>query len=192
MGREEHRLPALEALSIMLEDCGPALAEGLLGLAPELLRATALPLVAMMLIMLVISGALYGSAVRTDPAELRDEEPPSDLRSAIVFGLLYAAILFAVAWAEDRSGRAGLYAVAAVSGLTDVDAITLSTAQLMKGNGLDPSIGWRVILIGSLANLLFKGGVVAVLGHRMLRARVTVAFAAAVVGGGAILFFWPG
>jgi hypothetical protein len=38
LGREEPRLPALEALSLMLEDCGPALAEGLLGLAPELLR----------------------------------------------------------------------------------------------------------------------------------------------------------
>ena len=55
---------------------------------------------------------------------------PAELKSALLFGVLYAAVLLAVAFARDRFGTAGLYTVAVLSGLTDVDAITLSTARL--------------------------------------------------------------
>jgi uncharacterized membrane protein (DUF4010 family) len=104
---------------------------------------------------------------------------------------LYAAVLLAVSFAREYLGESGLYAVAALSGLTDMDAITLSTAQLVKGGGIAADVGWRLILVGSLSNLVFKGGVVAVLGHAQLRARIFTAFGIAVAGGIGLLFFWP-
>jgi uncharacterized membrane protein (DUF4010 family) len=86
----------------------------------------------------------------------------------VFFGLLYAAILLAVAFAQDRFGNRGLYVVAGLSGLTDVDAITLSIAQLVSLGRLGADDGWRLILTAAPSNLVFKAGVIAVLGHWLL------------------------
>jgi uncharacterized membrane protein (DUF4010 family) len=160
--------------------------------APSMMSATAGPIVAMMGVMLLVCVALYAAGIGSRELELRDEDPPSDLGSAVMFGLLYAGVLLAVAFAKQHWGDQGLYAVAAISGLTDMDAITLSTAELMRAEQLPPSTGWRLILVGSLANLVFKGGVVAALGHPRLRRRISIAFTAALVAGVGILFLWPG
>jgi len=98
----------------------------------------------------------------------------------------------AVAAAEDRFGQRGLYSVAALSGLTDMDAITLSITQLVGADKLAADTGWRAILIASLSNLVFKASVVALLGGRKLFLRVTLLFSAGFAAGLAILVFWPG
>jgi uncharacterized membrane protein (DUF4010 family) len=118
-------------------------------------------------------------------------EAASDLRTAIAFGLLYTLVLLGVAAGRRYLGQAGLFAVAALSGLTDMDAITLSTAQLVKGGTLDPDVGWRVILVGGMMNLVFKGGVVAALGPRELRRPVLAGFGVTLVVGGTLLLLWP-
>ena len=159
--------------------------------APEILPGVGIPLAMMMGLMILISFAMYALGAGEDRPEVQDEQPPSDLRSALLFGILYAVVLFLVAWAQDQGGAQGLYVVAAISGLTDVDAITLSSAQLMKSGAMAVDTGWRVILVGALANLGFKGIVVAFLGHSRAAWRVCVAFALALAGGVAILFFWP-
>ena len=103
----------------------------------------------------------------------------------------FALVLLAVAFGEEYFGAAGLYVVAVISGLTDMDAITLSAAQMTNG-GLSPATAWRAILIASMANFLFKFGIVASLGHSALRWRVAQAFGAALLACGAILLLWPG
>jgi uncharacterized membrane protein (DUF4010 family) len=160
--------------------------------APSMMIATAGPIVAMMGVMFLVCVALYLVGSGSRELELEDEDPPSDLRSAVTFGLLYAGVLLGVAFAKQHWGNQGLYAVAAISGLTDMDAITLSTSELMRADELLPSTGWRLILVGSLANLVFKGGIVAALGHPRLRRRIGIAFTAALVAGVGILFLWPG
>ena len=160
--------------------------------APSMMSATAGPIVAMMGVMLLVCVALYLVGSGSRELELEDEDPPSDLGSAVTFGLLYAGVLLGVAFAKQHWGDQGLYAVAAISGLTDMDAITLSTSELMRADELLPSTGWRLILVGSLANLVFKGGIVAALGHPKLRRRIGIAFTAALVAGVGILFLWPG
>ncbi|MEQ9400722.1 MAG: MgtC/SapB family protein [Longimicrobiales bacterium] len=160
--------------------------------APAFLGDVAPPMLALMVFMGALAGVLFLRTSDEAGHELKDQEPPSDLTAALVFGGLYAAVLLAVAFAREYLGPEGLYVVAAISGLTDIDAITLSTAQLMKSDGLDPSQGWRVILVGALANLVFKGGVVLTLGHRSLRGRIVVVFGLTLAAGGAVLFLWPG
>ena len=158
--------------------------------APELLSALAPPLVVIMLVMGVLAAVLYfarGAEVEQVPLD----EDPSELKAAVLFGLLYAAILFAVAAGQQWLGHRGLYLVAAISGLTDMDAITLSTAQLIKRGELDVDTGWRMILLGSLSNLVFKGAAVAVLGHRRLLRRVSIAFGVVLLCGGLLLVLWP-
>ncbi|HSW28689.1 MAG TPA: MgtC/SapB family protein [Longimicrobiales bacterium] len=159
--------------------------------APGIFWRTAPPLAALGALLLALSLALLVRAPGDHAAEARDPEPPSDLKSAVMFGALYAAVLFAVSFAREYLGSGGLYAVAALSGLTDMDAITLSTAQMVKGGALSTDTGWRLILVGSLTNLVFKAGVVASLGHARLRRRIFAVFSVAIAGGVAILLFWP-
>ncbi len=81
---------------------------------------------------------------------------PTELRTAFGFGLLYAVVLLAAAWLSDWLGTRGLYAVALVSGLTDVDAITLSSLRLHNLGKLSVSVAVNVIVLAVMANLLFK------------------------------------
>lgn len=111
---------------------------------------------------------------------------PTELRSALVFTALYAGVLLGVAAAREWYGSRGLLGVAAISGLTDMDAITLSTAQLVQKGEIGLREGRRAILVASVANLIFKGGVVASLGGWPLFRRVGPAFLTAAV----VASFW--
>jgi len=159
--------------------------------APGVFPDVAPPLAAMGLVMVGASAASYWRA-RGELVTPPEGSAPTSLLGAILFGALYAAILLAVAFAKDRLGVGGLYVVAALSGLTDMDAITLSTAELVRVGQLPAREGWRLILVGGLANLLFKGGAVATLGHPRLLRRIAVPWAVALVLGAAIIAVWPG
>ena len=158
--------------------------------APKVLPRMLPPLAAMMGAMLVLCVVLY-LLRRGDAGALPSDDDPSDLKAAIFFGLLYGVIIFAVAAAKQHFGQSGLYIVATVSGLTDMDAITLSTAQLCKADRLALDTGWRMILVAGLSNLCFKMGAVAALGHRRLRKRIALVFGLAILGGVLILALWP-
>ena|GEM_PF-95273 len=117
------------------------------------------------------------------------QENPTQLKSALAFGAMYAIVLLALAAAQDMLGSEGLYAVAALSGLTDMDAITLSTARLSL---TDPEVlanGWRLIIVGSLANMLFKALIAGWLGGIRLMIWMLVLFAIPTIGGLAMVIF---
>ena len=98
----------------------------------------------------------------------------------MTFAGIYAVISFVVAAVQSEFGVEALYPVAVIAGLTDVDAITLSSSQLVSQGRLDADTAWRLILVASLSNLVFKGGMVAVIGGRALLKHVVPAFGAAV------------
>jgi uncharacterized membrane protein (DUF4010 family) len=150
----------------------------------------ALPLGAMFAAMALISAGLF-FFTRRDEARLSEQDNPAQLKAALIFAAIYALIKFAVAAGKEHFGTSGLYVVAVISGMTDMDAITLSTARLVDAQQVDASTGWRTILIAALANLAFKGTAVAVLGSRPLALRVAVLFALSGVAGGLILWLWP-
>ena len=116
---------------------------------------------------------------------------PTELKPALLFAALFAAILVGVAAAKEYFGSSGLYAVAILSGLADMDAITLSITQLVHGGTLAADTGWRLILVAAMSNLVFKTAIVALLGSRGLLARVAASFAIALAVGVAILLLWP-
>ncbi|HED31811.1 MAG TPA: MgtC/SapB family protein [Prosthecochloris aestuarii] len=143
------------------------------------------------LYMAVIAFGAYFFA-RNSKVDVPEAEDPSDLTAAVMFGALYAFVLVAVAAAREHFGDQGLYIVAAISGLTDMDAITLSTVRLIEDGRLPVETGWRMMLIGALSNIVFKGGVVAVIGHPRLWKRVLLLFGLSIAGGIVLLMFWPG
>lgn len=148
------------------------------------------PLAAMGGALLVLAAGLY-FFTRKQQMEPPEPENPAGLKPALIFGALYAAVIFLTAAALDRFGQAGLYVVAVTSGLSDMDAITLSTSQLVAAGKLDAAIGWRAILAASLANIVFKAGLVAVIGSRGLLLRAGGMLVIALGAGGVILWLWP-
>jgi len=93
---------------------------------------------------------------------------PTEIKVSLSFGLLYAIVLVCAAWLSDYAGSGGLYALALVSGLTDVDAITLSSLRLFELGKLNPEQTVSAITIAYLANMGFKLGLVAIVGGMTL------------------------
>jgi len=158
--------------------------------APTILPAIIWPMGIMTAFMVVIAAGsfLFYHGELAKPVE---REAPTNLWGAIIFGLLYAAVLFGISWGKHVFGDSGLYVVAGMSGLTDMDAITLSTAQLVKSDQLEASTGWRLILVGALTNIAFKGAMVYAMGGKKLAKRIAVQFGLMLVGGLILLFAWP-
>ncbi|MCH9651719.1 MAG: MgtC/SapB family protein [Deltaproteobacteria bacterium] len=158
--------------------------------APKTLSAAGPPLVILLGWMVLL--ALVEARGRNDSSqELADHGNPSELRSALGFAALYALILLAVATVNEKFGDRALYGVALLSGLTDMDAITLSTGKLMQSGELPFATGFRLILLASLSNLAFKLGIVRLLGGKRLFRRLFRFFALAIALGLALFFFWP-
>lgn len=128
---------------------------------------------------------------RGDAEQMPEPKNPAELKSALVFGILYALITLAVAAVKQHFPPTALYAVAILSGLTDMDAITLSLARMVQGNQLEPVNAWRLVLAASLANFLFKGVVAAFLGGWRFGLRLAPFFAAALIGGLLLIWLWP-
>jgi uncharacterized membrane protein (DUF4010 family) len=146
--------------------------------APEFLRASAVPLAAMGGVLLLFAVlALRGHG--REPAAVPVQTNPSELGPALLFGALYAAVLLAAAAANRHFGAGGLVVTAVISGLTDMDAITLSIAQMVNAGTVDPRAGWRLVLLAAVANLGFKAGAVALLGGPALFRRVGLCFGGA-------------
>lgn len=157
--------------------------------APGSIYVTGPPMLIMLAAMAVLSAGAW-FFLRGPSDELPVGESKSELKSAVAFGLLYAVVLYAAAAAKDHFGDSGLYVVAAISGLTDVDAITLSSAELINLGTLEAETGWRLVLLAATANLVFKAGAVALLGPRALFLRVLAVFAVAIVVAGLLFLFW--
>ena len=119
-----------------------------------------------------------------------DVSNPTQLRVALGFGAIYAIVLVGSAWLSERAGSQGLYAVAVVSGLVDVDAITLSSLNLFAGGGVTAAVAVTAIGIAYLAAVAFKLAVVLVIGGIDLLRRVALALLAPALGivAGLLLF----
>ena len=128
--------------------------------------------------------ALYNWRKLSKATELYIPETsnPAELHTAISFGLLYVVVLLGAAWMADIAGSQGLYAVALVSGLTDVDAITLSSLRLFNIGQLNEQQTVTAITLAVLSNLAFKFGMVIFIGGWVLARQVVIGFGAIACG----------
>jgi len=123
------------------------------------------------------------------PTELRaDERPPTnplELTASLVFAALFVVISLASAWARTQFGVAGLLAVAAIVGVSDIDPFVLSIAA-GGAAPLSPGVGVAAILLAASTNNLAKAGYVAAFaGGRAAVAPATALGLLALAGGGA-------
>ncbi len=112
---------------------------------------------------------------------------PTEIRTAATFGLIYAAVLFFAASLTDIAGSSGLYAVALISGMTDVDAITLTSLRLFELGKLEASETITAISLGIIANICFKLGLIYFIGTSLLAKRCITGMLATAAGIGLAL-----
>jgi uncharacterized membrane protein (DUF4010 family) len=174
----------LFATGILLA-CGtmlPRMAAILALIAPALLPS-ALPGIALMTLTLYGVALVQWRSLGGDRGEgATPLTNPLELRAAVGFGALLALVMVLAKGMELWLGDAGLMALAAASGIADVDAITLSLGGMSRA-GLDPKIAVSGVIIAAAGNCLVKGGMAVAVGGARLAVPVAVPLAAAALLG---------
>ena len=171
--REEPKLARIYAVAIVAA-CSTMFARILVIVSiveSSLLGALILPLGAMA----IAGGAIvvlgYRRLGKPNPEHQVTLRNPFELRHALWFGLLYAAVLFVAKAAEAELGARGVYGSALLAGLADVDAITLSLAELHR-SGKDAGAAGPGITLAVFTNTLVKAALSAIVGGATLGKRV--------------------
>ncbi len=182
--RSHPALAPVLATGILLA-CGTMLPRVLLVagvLNGDLLRLLLVPATVMMLF--AYAPALWylrsPSGAKTDARALLSN--PLELGTAVGFGALLALVMLAGKALQTWFGEAGVLALAAASGIADVDAITLSLAR-MSQDGLGLRVAAMGIVIAAAVNNLVKGGIAAFIGGNALGLRVGLPLLASAAGG---------
>lgn len=117
---------------------------------------------------------IHGGSAAGKTGDMTHYGNPLRLRVAVQFAVLYAVIVFLVKVTIANLGNSGLFAVSSLSGLVDLDAITLSLSQMTGAGSLDGVTATRGILLAILANTLVKGGLSLVYGSPQLKREVMI------------------
>ena len=185
---------------------GTGLAIGVIGASTVLLPRVALvsavlnhrvaiALVPFLLPAFIVGAAITAIAVwrQSDKEKSKNEETlesPLKLWSAIRMALAFQLSLMAISLVRDTLGARGVIASAALLGLTDMDALTLSMNRLGTTEELIV-LAARAIVVGVLANSVLKIVLLLTLGTGTFRRLATMGIAALMlVGAVSLWLFW--
>ena len=157
---------------------------------PDLVPGLALPIGLMGVIGLGAAGLLWRFSPGPASASEMDLRNPFELWPALQFGALLVGVLLLAEAARAWLGEEGIYALAGISGLTDVDAITLSLAR-MASQDLDPGVAVGGITLAAMVNTAVKAILAGVIGGRGMAWPVAGALLA-VLAAGALVLPWSG
>jgi uncharacterized membrane protein (DUF4010 family) len=156
---------------------------------PALLAALVWPAAAAAGVQALAGAALLWQGRRGDGEhphlEIRN---PFDLGTVLQLAALIACILVAAKVLAGYAGNAGLFLLAAVSGIADVDALTLSMSRLGDAQ-VTPQDAAAAILVAASVNTASKATISAAVGGRKLGLIVATASAAAVAALAAVYLF---
>lgn len=110
---------------------------------------------------------------------------PLDLRNALFFGLLYIGVSLFMYYSRQWFGESGSYWSGAISGVADMDAITISTSKWAKPQGA-AFYGANLVMVAALTNTIFKLSVALLRGHAAIRLHLVFGFGLALLAG----FIW--
>lgn len=141
----------------------------LVALDPALGAALLLPAAAVLVATLLTPLRLYFASPDRVEVGAPPMGNPLNLGQSVKFALLYAIIVFLLDASRGATGAAGLYTVSFLSGLTDMDAISLSLAGRTGAGELTPGIAAAAIILAMAANTLVKLGLALALGAGRFR-----------------------
>ena len=156
----------------------------------QLAAAMAVPMLAMALVGLVACAFLYRHSTQHRTGEPLPLKNPVSLSSAFEFALLFAAVLAGSKAASHYLGSAGVYGAALLAGTADMDAISLSMADL-AGDQVALPVAVTAVVLAGVTNTLVKGGMALALGSWGYARIVVTSFVAILAAGGlSLLAVW--
>lgn len=126
-----------------------------------------------------------GSRERRGAEDALEVGNPMEIKPALIFAVLLAVIALASRFGADRFGEGGLFLVGLISGLADVDAMTLSAGRQAAGGGVEIAAAGAAIMAAVASNIAVKGSMAWSIGGRAAGTMVAAAFAAIVAAGAA-------
>jgi uncharacterized membrane protein (DUF4010 family) len=158
-------------------------------LSPAVVPSLGLYLVApaLMALVLAAAGALRSPARAAPDVSMRN---PLQLASALQMAALFQLVLLVVHVARESWGASGVLTTAAILGLTDVDALTVSMTRDVAET-VSPAVAATAIAVGVLANTGMKLALALFFGSRRFRTVAGGALALMFLALGAALSFLP-
>ena len=153
-----------------------------LAIAPDSMRSILtmmLPALLAGLATLFIWGKRQASQENAPQLSLKN---PAKLSIALGFAAMFAVVMLCSAWLRALFGESGLYVVALVSGLSDVDAISLTALEMFSQQQLGTSPLLTTIALAVLSNSVFKFGLIASIGGRALARQCAPALLMSMLG----------
>ncbi len=191
LSRREATMAPLLATGILLA-CGtmfPRMALVATVLNPDLFRLLIVPAAVMALLAYLPALVYWRSGRHKESGMTSPIENPLELRAALTFGVLLALVMVFGKALQTWFGEAGVLALAAASGIADVDAITLSLARMTQDD-LALSVAAIGVLIAASVNTLVKGGMASAIGGRSIGFRVGLPLLASALGGMIAAWLW--
>lgn len=187
LSREQEGISPLLASGILLS-CGtmfPRLLIVLSVLNPQLVSLL-WPIVLIMMIALYLPAWWIWRRSEVEKIEQSNKQTnPLALQSALFFGVVLAIIMLLSHALSDWFGSAGILVLSAVSGITDVDAISLTLGR-QSTQSLAIDVAVLGIFIAASVNTIVKMGMVLMIGARQLWAKVVPPMLSAVCLGGLV------
>ncbi|WP_166264600.1 MgtC/SapB family protein [Marinobacter caseinilyticus] len=152
-------------------------------ISPSMLPKMVWPAVVMTLLLYVPALLIWRAHKNGSGSEAPHlTQNPLDLKVALMFGALLTIIMVLGDWLREWLGTAGIYLLAASSGIADVDAITLSLTR-MSTKTIDLHTAVFAVVLAASVNNAVKATMAAVLGHRQLATRVAGPMALSLMAG---------
>jgi len=156
-------------------------------LFPPLVTGLLVPLGVMMLICFIASGLLWkGDDIASEPEKYLKN--PFEIKTALQFGVLLAAIMLMANALHAWLGDAGIYILAGISGIMDIDPVTLSMSSMAR-EGLIIEVATRAIVIAAIVNTFVKGLLSATIARGQMARDIGIVLLIVIAFGCASLFF---
>ena len=108
---------------------------------------------------------------------------PLSLGIAIKFAVIYAVVAFLVKAGTSLGLRGGLLPLSFLSGLTDMDAISLLMANSRNDASVTAVLATQAVILAAVGNSVLKGGFALALGSPALRRQVAVVLGLTILAG---------
>ncbi len=129
-----------------------------------------IPLIVFTIAGYVISLIMFKRASKTELTDIEISNP-FELKSAFMFGLIFAVVIFGAKAAQVYLGDPGIYAASTLAGLTSVDAIVLSISRLSAG-AMMSGVAEKAIVIALISNTIVKMIITVIWGSQDLKKEV--------------------
>jgi uncharacterized membrane protein (DUF4010 family) len=161
----------------------------------DLVGMVALPLGLMGILGYTSAFALYvrkkkKKVVKGDKIEKVKFKQPFNIWTALKFGVFFVVIIFVAKIAQILAGSTGIYIASILSGLADVDAITLTMASLSGLGQISSKVAATSIILAASSNTLVKAGMAWFFGEKKFALYISIIFLIILtVGLGSVFLF---